>query len=71
MDIPKKAFLRRGEVMAFLGFSKRDMQKAVECGALTPRYPFATDAEKGRGKKRTFRAHYRTVDVLRLAGLLD
>lgn len=56
MQLPDKVFLRRGEVMGFLGITKQVMQGLVESKALRP--------VKLHGSKW---AYFRRVEVMALA----
>lgn len=64
MSLPEKLLLRRGEVMAALGLSKRQFRKLVEARVLVPRYlTEGADGEKSKGHAKAF---YTRAAVLKL-----
>lgn len=56
-ELPDKALLRRGEVVAFLGVSEQVMTKMIEAETLTPVYLFG---------KRQGKAYFTRVQVLKV-----
>lgn len=56
MSLPEKIYLRRGEVIAFLGISENDMTALIQQNTLTPVHLI-----KGG------RAHFHRTEVMKLA----